>query len=207
VRERHRFFQARVGHEDRKFFAAVAADQRGALAGMLLHQSAELPQNIVPRQVAERIVHLLEVVEIEHDERQAAVPALQFVKFFLEADLVETARVQAGEAVGDHAGKKPGIFQGNGQHRAENSELLGLEKSEGVVGGNGDRGQSDHAKRRADERQAQALLFSGRSVFHGQRDLPFDDQRMNRDGFFEHHFFQKRSRNRKRHPGAGRPQV
>ena len=62
----------------------------------------ELPQNGVARQVAERVVDMLEVVDVEHQERERALVALGacdlFIQHLIEIPLV----VQLGEAVGRH---------------------------------------------------------------------------------------------------------
>jgi hypothetical protein len=91
----------RVHQDDGEFLAAVTADHVGA-AQALLEQAGQIPDHPVAGGVSMAVVHLLEVVDIDHPHRQHLVQALRprhlGAEAFLEAGVVE----QAGEAVPHH---------------------------------------------------------------------------------------------------------
>src|SRR5262249_46389410 len=97
-------FQARLGQDDGELVASVpGGDVR--LPEHLAHPVGDAGERGVSGEMAlEAIVDLLEVVEVEHDERQLAVVAVRPRYLALEcllevARVVESgARVQVGEA-------------------------------------------------------------------------------------------------------------
>ena len=99
--EVNRALERDLGHDHREL---LAAGPRGHVvaAHLVAHQRAELAEHRVAREVAEGVVDLLEVIDVEEDQREAARVAAGAGGLALER-LVEVALVvQLGEAVHRH---------------------------------------------------------------------------------------------------------
>ena len=149
-----RFLHAGIGHEQDELFSAVAADQCGAFAHVVQHERGELAQNFVARQVAERIIDVFELVQIEKNERQVSAVSPELGELFFHPDFIKSPGVKVGKAVMNDLGKQLRVFQRNGQGGAENSQLLRFEKAEATIRGDFNCNQSHRAQRGPHQRQA-----------------------------------------------------
>ena len=96
--DRQRGLLGDFGQDDRKLVAAVAGDEIEA-AHLVLQQGGDLDQDHVADQVAETVVGLLEVVDVDHQQRQRPVVAPLAIDLQLQ-HVVEMAVVaDAGQAV------------------------------------------------------------------------------------------------------------
>src|SRR5262249_5339805 len=69
ARDRQGRVVSRLGHDDRELLAADARHPVDALAQLALQPRAELPEDVVTGGVTERVVDLLEVIDVAQDQR------------------------------------------------------------------------------------------------------------------------------------------
>src|SRR6185295_10662841 len=110
-----------LGEEDGELLAAVAGDDVG-LADGLAEGGGQVAEHLVPHLVAVGLVDVLEVVEVEEEQRQRVVVALGAAELLAEAVLEVAVVVDGGEPVGDGETVEPGALL---QHLVE--ALLGEE--------------------------------------------------------------------------------
>src|SRR4051812_5108677 len=87
------------GQEDGEFFAAIAA-YKIVLANVLTEQLGYLPQDFVSQKVSEFVIELLEMIDVDHQQRKPEAVAFGGGERFDDASLEATPVVDAGEAVG-----------------------------------------------------------------------------------------------------------
>ena len=93
--------ERRAGQDDGELLAAVARHDVDLAPQLPLQDVGDLAQHLVTGEVAVRVVEALEVVEVEHEERQWRTVPLRLRHLLLEP-LVEVAVVvEPGETVGD----------------------------------------------------------------------------------------------------------
>ena len=101
-------FKAGVGQDHGKFFSAKARDHVDGAAGNAIHFSGEQCQAHVAALVAERVVERLEVVNIEKDEGERRIGAVEARTLLFEC-LIEAAPVsQSGKGI--RSGKAGELF-------------------------------------------------------------------------------------------------
>ncbi len=129
----HGVHDFRAGQQDREF---VATEARAGVARANLRLGAprDFLERLVARQVAEAIVDLLEVVDVDHEAGQRLAGALG-ARQLLAQPVVEVAPVvPAGEEIGDAAAHQArtihGVFQAD---RDDDTEVR--EKIRGQVAG------------------------------------------------------------------------
>ena len=98
--ERLRALEGRLRQDDRELLAAVAREDLVA-ADALLDDARELLQHEVAREVAVDVVDLLEVVDVEHDERQIARVAARADDLLLERLEQVALHVRLRETIDD----------------------------------------------------------------------------------------------------------
>ena len=120
-----RLRQPGAGQQQRELVAAEARDQPG-LADDLLQARAELRQQPVAGVVAERVVELLEAVEVDHRDRQRRVVAA--AELAVEALVEEPAVREPGQLVGQRqlaARVQRGVLDEGQRHPAEHGDERG----------------------------------------------------------------------------------
>jgi len=94
------FVRARSGQQHRELLATVAADEVMPPHAFLQCARDDL-QHFVAFRVAEAIVELLEVVDVDHEQAQRPFAALRAREFDFEALVNEAAVRELGQLVGD----------------------------------------------------------------------------------------------------------
>src|SRR5690625_3878059 len=91
--------QSAAEQGDRELLATPAGSDAAVISGMLLQQVSHLPENLVACQMAVRVVHLLELIDVKQQQRDrhAGRAGLQFT---FEQLRQVTAVEQAGEVIG-----------------------------------------------------------------------------------------------------------
>ena len=106
-----------VGQHDGELLAAVARGDVDAGADVRAEDAADLSEHEVARRVPEAVVEVLEVVDVDHEQRQRQAVALGAGDLLVEA-LVEVAVVvEPREAVGDGLPLERAVQRGVGQRR------------------------------------------------------------------------------------------
>ena len=117
----------RAGQQDREF---VATEARAGIAGadLGLGTPRHFLERLVAGQVAEAIVDLLEVVDVDHEARQRLARALRSRELLAQAVVEIAAVVPAGEEIGDAAAHQARaihrVFQADGDDDAQVREEI-----------------------------------------------------------------------------------
>ena len=91
--------QRRDWEDHGKLFAAVPRDQVH-LAGRRGQSGGDVPQHLIPRLVAVGIVEFLEVVDVDHQQRERRLAAFPFGIATIQLVIKSPAIVQASEGIG-----------------------------------------------------------------------------------------------------------
>src|SRR6185312_5462653 len=97
--ERHRRVDGRAGEEDQKLLAAIAADVIDLAHGCARHRS-DLAKHFVARPVAKVVVHQLEVIEVEHRDRQRLLETDRVLEHLVKALVQPAPIVEPREWIG-----------------------------------------------------------------------------------------------------------
>ena len=87
-----------VGQQHDELVAAVPGGEVARL-GVADHRAGDLAEHGVTGLVADRVVHVLEVIDVEHDEREGRLPPVRARHLALERLLEQPAIGEPGEAV------------------------------------------------------------------------------------------------------------
>ena len=157
--ERHRAGARHVGQEQAERLAPVAGEDV-LLAQQVAHDVGEAPQDAVADEVAVAVVHVLEVVHVDQDDRQRRVEAARAGELLL-GELDERAPVEgAGEGVarGELLREVVGalLLHQEERHRRDEDHRVGRHQAEGLDRGGreepaGGRVESDGAGRAQEE--------------------------------------------------------
>ena len=111
--QHHGLVLGRLAQEHDKFVAAVTAEQVG-LPDPLLQDSPHLPHDFITLQVAQGVVDLLEVIDVQEKQRERGLIAAALLHLIVERLLEVAVIIQAGQ----------GIPDGHAFHPVEEHQIL-----------------------------------------------------------------------------------
>ena len=91
--------QRRAGQDDGELFATVAGGQVH-LADRLAERRGHVSQDLVAGLMAVRIVEFLEMIDVDHDQRERALAPLPFGKAAIHLVVQRPAIAQLGQRIG-----------------------------------------------------------------------------------------------------------